>query len=178
MNQYEILLDEVVNEVPVIETELKINTELKGIYRNKTIFLDRHLNTVEKRVILSEEYSHHKTSVGNIIDYTNPENRKQEWKARRDSVERLVTLDQLVDCAKFGCHTKFECAEFLGVTEEFFEEVLVHYHNKYGTIYLYKNHIFIFDDYSIYCLNAKEPEFNIIKKIKKPMLSHRLFPHF
>ncbi|MGL9846076.1 hypothetical protein IGJ91_001235 [Enterococcus sp. DIV0765f] len=164
MNQYEILLDEVVNEVPVIETELKINTELKGIYRNKTIFLDRHLNTVEKRVILSEEYSHHKTSVGNIIDYTNPENRKQEWKARRDSVERLVTLDQLIDCAKFGCHTKFECAEFLGVTEEFFEEVLVHYHNKYGTIYLYKNHIFIFDDYSIYCLNAKEPEFNIIKK--------------
>lgn len=164
MNQYEILLNEVVNEVPVIETELKINTGLKGIYRNKTIFLDRHLNTVEKRVILSEEYSHHKTSVGNIIDYTNPENRKQEWKARRDSVERLVTLDQLIDCANFGCHTKFECAEFLGVTEEFFEEVLVHYHNKYGTIYLYKNHIFIFDDYSIYCLNAKEPEFNIIKK--------------
>ncbi|HGV8447728.1 TPA: ImmA/IrrE family metallo-endopeptidase [Enterococcus faecium] len=164
MNEYEILLDEIVNEIPVIETELKINTGLKGSYRNKTIFLDKYLNTVEKRIVLSEEYSHHKTSVGNIINYTNPENRKQEWKARRDSVERLVTLDQLIDCAKFGCHTKFECAEFLGVTEEFFEEVLIHYHNKYGTIYLYKNHIFIFDDYSIYCLNAKEPEFNIIKK--------------
>lgn len=164
MNEYEILLDKVINEIPVIETKLKINTGLKGSYRNKTIFLDKYLNTVEKRIVLSEEYSHHKTSVGNIIDYTNPENRKQEWKARRDSVERLVTLDQLIDCAKFGCHTKFECAEFLGVTEEFFEEVLVHYHNKYGTIYLYKNHIFIFDDYSIYCLNAKEPEFNIIKK--------------
>lgn len=164
MNEYEILLDEVVNEIPVIETELKINTGLKGSYRNKTIFLDKYLNAVEKRIVLSEEYSHHKTSVGNIIDYTNPDNRKQEWKARKDSVERLVTLDQLIDCAKFGCHTKFECAEFLGVTEEFFEEVFVHYHNKYGTIYLYKNHIFIFDDYSIYCLNAKEPEFNIIKK--------------
>lgn len=164
MNEYEILLDEIVNEIPVIETELKINTGLKGSYRNKTIFLDKYLNTVEKRIVLSEEYSHHKTSAGNIIDYTNHENKKQEWKARRDSVERLVTLDQLIDCAKFGCHTKFECAEFLGVTEEFFEEVLIHYHNKYGTIYLYKNHIFIFDDYSIYCLNAKEPEFNIIKK--------------
>lgn len=164
MNEYEILLDEVVNEIPVIETELKINTGLKGSYRNKTIFLDKYLNTVEKRVLLSEEYSHHRTSIGNIIDYTKPNNRKQEWKARRDSVERLVTLDQLIDCAKFGCHTKFECAEFLGVTEEFFEEVLVHYYNKYGTIYLYKNHIFIFDDYSIYCLNSKEPEFNIIKK--------------
>lgn len=164
MNEYEILLDEVVNKIPVIETELKINTGLKGSYRNKTIFLDKYLNTVEKRIVLSEEYSHHKTSVGNIIDYTNHENKKQEWKARRDSVERLVTLDQLIDCAKFGCYTKFECAEFLGVTEEFFEEVLIHYHNKYGIIYLYKNHIFIFDDYSIYCLNAKEPEFNIIKK--------------
>ena len=164
MNEYEMLLDKVVNEIPVIETELKINTGLKGSYRNKTIFLYKYLNAVEKRIVLSEEYSHHKTSVGKIIDYTNPENKKQEWKARRDSVERLVTLDQLIDCAKFGCHTKFECAEFLGVTEEFFEEVLIHYHNKYGTIYLYKNHIFIFDDYSIYCLNAKEPEFNIIKK--------------
>lgn len=164
MNEYEILLDKVVNEIPVIETTLKSNTGLKGCYRNNTIFLDKYLNNIEKRVILSEEYSHHKTSIGNIIDYTTPDNRKQEWKARRDSVERLVTLDQLIDCSNFGCHTKFECAEFLGVTEEFFEEVLVHYHNKYDTIYLYKNHIFIFDDYSIYCLNAKEPELNIIKK--------------
>lgn len=118
MNEYEILLDEVVNEIPVIETELKINTGLKGSYRNKTIFLDKYLNTVEKRVLLSEEYSHHRTSIGNIIDYTKPDNRKQEWKARRDSVERLVTLDQLIDCSYFRCHTKFECAEFLGITEQ------------------------------------------------------------
>lgn len=172
MNEYEILLDEVINEIPVIETELKMNTGLKGSYRNETIFLDKHLSTVEKRIILSEEYSHHKTSVGNIIDYTNSENRKQEWKARRDSVERLVTLDQLIDCANFGCHTKFECAEFLGVTEEFFGEVLIHYHHKYGAIHLYQNHIFIFDDYSVYCLNAREPEFNIIKN-KKPVLPTR-----
>lgn len=164
MNKYEVLLDDISKKLPVIEMNLKRDTGLNAIYENNVIFLDKHLTSFEKRVLLSEEYSHHKTSVGNIIDYTNPENRKQEWKARRDSVERLVTLDQLIDCANFGCHTKFECAEFLGVTEEFFEEVLVHYHNKYGTIYLYKNHIFIFDDYSIYCLNAKEPELNIIKK--------------
>lgn len=164
MNEYEMLLDEVVNEIPVIETELKINTGLKGSYRNKTIFLDKHLTPVEKRIVLSEEYSHHKTSIGNIIDYTKHDNRKQEWRARRDSVERLVTLDQLIDCANFGCHTKFECAEFLGVTEQFFEEVLAHYHTKYGVIHLYKNHIFIFDDYSIYCLNATEVELDIIKK--------------
>ena len=178
MNEYEILLDEVVNEIPVIETELKINTGLKGSYRNKTIFLDKYLNTVEKRVLLSEEYSHHRTSIGNIIDYTKPNNRKQEWKARRDSVERLVTHDQLIDCSYFRCHTKFECAEFLGITEQFFEEVLAHYHAKYGAIHLYKNHIFIFGNYSIYCLHAKEIELDIIKTSKKPMLSHGPFPHF
>ena len=75
MNEYEILLDEVVNEIPVIETELKINTGLKGSYRNKTIFLDKYLNTVEKRVLLSEEYSHQRTSRGHIIDYTKSDNR-------------------------------------------------------------------------------------------------------
>lgn len=164
MNEYEILLDEVVNEIPVIETELKLNTGLKGSYRNQTIFLDKYLNTIEKRIVLSEEYSHHKTSVGNIIDYTSPENRKQEWRARRDSVERLVTLDQLIDCANFGCHTKFECAEFLGVTEELFEEAIMHYYTKYGELHFYRNHIFIFDNFSIYCFNVEEPEFNIIKK--------------
>lgn len=154
MDEYELLLNDVINNVPVVEMELLRETGLKAAYKDNYIYLDKHLSAVEKRVNLSEEYSHHKTSVGNIIDYNDPKNRKQEWQARRDSVERLVSLDDLIECSFASCKNRYECAEYLGITEEFLKEVLVHYYTKYGPIYLYENYIFIFNDESMAILDT------------------------
>lgn len=155
MNKYELLLNDICEKIPVVEMELLRDTGLKAAYKDNFIYLDKHLSAVEKRVNLSEEYSHHKTTVGNIIDYNDPKNRKQEWQARRDSVERLAPLDDLIECSFAGCKNRYECAEYLGITEEFLKEVLVHYCTKFGPVHLYKNYIFIFNDESMAVLDTK-----------------------
>lgn len=154
MDKYELLLDKVSGELPVLEGNLLKNTGNKGMYEDNVIFLERNISWIEKRIHLSEEYSHHRTSVGNILDYTTPEGRKQEWIARRDSVERLVTLDDLIECSSAGYHTKYACAEYLDITEEFLEEVIDHYFSKYGAYHLYKDYLFIFNDSSLFVVKA------------------------
>ena len=145
MNSYETLLSKVVQELPVLEVELLRDVGEEANYENKYIYLDKNLSTIHKRIHLSEEFSHYKTSVGAIIDYTNPQNRKQEIQARRDSIERLVSLDDLLECYKCGCRSKYECAEFLEVTEPFFADTLRHYFAKYGSFYIHKDHLYVFD---------------------------------
>ncbi|MDK4353321.1 toxin [Enterococcus thailandicus] len=154
MNDYELLLEQISKEVPVIEMDLRMETGLDATYEDNVIYLDKNFSWVEKKIHLSEEFSHHKTSVGNILDYNDPESRKQEWKARRDSIERLVSLDSLIDCAYANCKSKYECAEYLNVTEPFLDEVMEYYHAKYGNEYLYRGCIFNFTDESIFIINT------------------------
>lgn len=155
MDEYESLLDNISSTVPVIEMDLLSKTGLKAAYQDNFIYIDKNLSTAEKKVNLSEEYSHYKTSVGDIINYNNAKNRKQEWQARRDSIERLVTLDDLIACSFAGCTTKYACADFLGITEEFLLETLVHYHTKYGATHLYKDYLLIFNDDSLAVIDTK-----------------------
>lgn len=145
LNCYETLIDQLSLELPIVEAPLldKYNTE--GLFRNGRIYIEKNLPLRKKKEVLSEEFSHYRTSVGNIIDYANPQNRKQEIQARRDSIERLVSLDDLLECYKCGCRSKYECAEFLEVTEPFFADTLRHYFAKYGSFYIHKDHLYVFD---------------------------------
>lgn len=148
MNDFEMLLDQVFQEVPVLEGQIR-EEGYEGLYRDGRIYLDKRLLTVQKKERLVEEYCHHKTSVGDIIDYDNPESRKQEATARRLALETLIPLDKLVECAFAGCRGKYECAEYLDVEPSTLEAALNHYAAKYGQTYLYKNCILHFDNETV-----------------------------
>jgi len=129
---YETLAREAENEcIEVIEISFK--GKIKGLYYNRVIAINKHIETTaEKTCILAEELGHYYTSAGNILDQSKIENRKQERRARTLAYQKLVPLDKLVLAYKEGIRTKYELAEFLGVTEQFLAEALKYYKEKYG----------------------------------------------
>ena len=105
----------------------------KGLYCDGTIALNQDICAdSEKACILAEELGHHFTTVGNITDQKETENRKQERRARVWAYNEMISLSDLVDSYKDGCRSRYEIAEHLGVTEEFLQECLDYFHEKYG----------------------------------------------
>lgn len=153
MNEFEALLDMVSNEVPVIEGPL-LEKGYEGLYRHGRIYIEKSLTTTRKKERLLEEYGHHKTSVGNIINYDSPESRKQEVRARQHALETLVPLDSLLECSFAGLQHNYECAEFLDVEVEVLNEAICYYSAKYGQVHFYKGHILHFDGQRVYVLNT------------------------
>lgn len=143
MNDYERLLCQVQKEVPVLEVALD-QYDSEGFYRNGKIFIEKSLSVKRKREILAEEYAHYKTSVGTIVNIKDIQNSKQEYIARNYSYDLLISLDDLISCSKEGFSSSFECAEYLGVSQDTLDQVLQYYQQKYGTIYLYKDKIINF----------------------------------
>ena len=64
---------------------------LKGIYIDGNVAINTSVNdNVEKACVLAEELGHHYTSVGDIIDMENAQNRKQERQARLWAYNKLI----------------------------------------------------------------------------------------
>ena len=113
--------------------EKKLPGKIKGLYANNVIWLNNKLkNTVEKTCILAEELGHFYTSDGDILDQSSFENRKQELRARRWAYERLIPIEKLVQAKNEGINNRYELAEFLQVTEDFLQNTLDRYKEKYG----------------------------------------------
>ena len=106
---------------------------LKGFYIDGNVALNTSIyNSTEKACVLAEELGHHYTTVGNILDQSKTENRKQERRARLWAYKRAFDLVDLVSAYKHGCRNRYEIAEYLEVTESFLQEALDTYKEKYG----------------------------------------------
>ena len=125
-----------------------------GRLKGKDIYLRKDMNTTEKSCVLAEELGHYYTTVGDILDMNVPENRKQERQARLWGYNRVIGLFGLIRAYEHGCKDKYEIAEYLDVTEEYLEDCINCYRDKYGE---YK----IVDNYTIYFI----PNLMIFKKI-------------
>ena len=102
------------------------------IYKNR-IAIHKGLKTqTEKACILAEERGHHFTTSGDIIDQTDIQNRKQEFRARMWAYNEMVGLMGIIDAYKNGCRNSYEVAEYLEVTEVFLNDALNAYRDKYG----------------------------------------------
>ena len=112
------------------------------------------MNTAEKSCVLAEELGHYYTTVGDILDMNVSENRKQERQARLWGYNRVIGLFGLIRAYEHGCKDKYEIAEYLDVTEEYLEDCIDCYRDKYGE---HK----IVDNYTIYFI----PNLMIFKKI-------------
>ena len=145
MNAYELLEEEACNDgIDIIHCEFK-SDRIKGLYCDGIIGLNKNIKTtVEKECVLAEELGHHHTSVGDITNLTNAQNRKQERQARIWAYNNRIGLYGLIKAYEHGCKSRFDVAEFLGVTEEFLEDAINSYRDKYGVYTIVDNYIITF----------------------------------
>ena len=126
----------------ISETENLIVKE-KNIpgYKNRIAIHQGIDTSIEKACVLAEELGHYYTTVGDILDQSKRENRKQERQARLWAYNKQIGLIGLVRAFEHGCQNRFEIAEYLEVTEEFLEEC---YRNKYGICKRVDNYVVYF----------------------------------
>jgi Zn-dependent peptidase ImmA (M78 family) len=130
---------------------LPLRGKTKGLYCDGFIALNKSLTTTpEKTCILAEELGHYYTSYGNIIGLSKTANRKQEIRARRWAVKRLVPLKSIIQAYEAGCRNMFEVAEYIGVTEEFLIRAFEAYNAMYGKYKKYGKYIIYFDPPGVY----------------------------
>ncbi len=129
---YEKILMEIDNEdIDIIS--IPLSDKIKGLYADNVIAINKSVTTeAEKTCILAEELGHHHTSSGNILDQSKITNRKQELRARRWAVKKLITLNSLIAAYEAGVRNRHELSEYLGVTEEFIDTALEHFKGIYG----------------------------------------------
>lgn len=140
---YEALLDEAHQEGLIVkEKPLKYNN---GRIKGKRIAIRQDIETnTEKTCVLAEELGHHHTSVGNIIDMSDVRNRKQERQARLWGYNKLIGLTGIISAFRGGCQSRYEMAELLDVTEEYLQECIDCYRDKYGVCTEIDNYIIYF----------------------------------
>ena len=127
---YETLLEEADSQFLVVkEKPLRAHN---GRIKGNRIAIKKDIPTTQKACVLAEELGHHYTTVGNILDQSKTENRKQERRARLWAYKRAFDLVDLVSAYKHGCRNRYEIAEYLEVTEQFLQEALDTYKEKYG----------------------------------------------
>lgn len=140
---YEALLDEAHQEgLTVREKPLKYNN---GRIKGKRIAIRQDIETKkEKTCVLAEELGHHHTSVGDIIDMNDIQNRKQERQARLWGYNKLIGLSGIVSAFRTGCQSRHEIADYLDVTEEYLQECIDCYRGKYGICTEVDNYVIYF----------------------------------
>ena len=114
------------------------------IYRNRIAIHDGLETTTEKACVLAEELGHYHTTVGDITDLSDFQNRKQERQARLWGYNKLIGLTGIIQAFRAGCHSRHETAEYLGVTEQFLQECIDCYTEKYGEYAKIDNYIIFF----------------------------------
>lgn len=114
------------------------------IFKNRIAIHKNIETTVEKTCILAEELGHYYTTVGDITDQTDIQNRKQERQARLWGYNKLVGLRGMISAFEQGCKDKYEIAEFCGITDEYLHEMIECFRDKYGVCTTVDNYVIIF----------------------------------
>ncbi|WP_143314951.1 hypothetical protein [Clostridium sp. HBUAS56017] len=134
MNQFEQLLAESEKE-NIIVIEKNFKSKAKGLCKGNKIGLSKKLTTTaEKSCVYAEELGHYYTTIGNIIDKSIIKNRKQERVARSIAIEKLCSIEKMVEAIKNGAIDRYEVAEYLTITDKFFDEAIQYHRQKNGIL--------------------------------------------
>lgn len=126
MTTYEKLLSEAYeNGITVKEKPLQSSDG--RIYNNRIAIRKSIETTATKSCVLAEELGHYYTSVGDIIEQDNLNNRKQENIARKWAYEKIVPIEYIHFAISDGHKEIWDMAEYLDVDEEFLKEALKYY---------------------------------------------------
>ena len=130
--------------VPIDYVNFKSN-RLAGLYIDGSVALKSGMSSTKTADTLAEELGHHYTTVGNILDQTNIDARRQEKKARLWAYDKRIGLSGIIQGFRHQCHSRYDLAECLGVTEEFLQEALECYREKYGCMVELDGYIILFE---------------------------------
>lgn len=142
MTYEQLLIQADASDLDIREKPLKAH---RGRIKGRKIAIKQDMSSTEKACVLAEELGHYHTTVGDILDQNNVENRKQELKARLWAYNKQIGLMGLVNAYNHGCHSRYEAAEYLEVTEEFLQDAINCYHSKYGICVEMDNYIIFFE---------------------------------
>ena len=142
MTYDELLKEAQDNNLIVKEKPLPIS---KGRIKGNRIAIKHNMTEIEKACVLAEELGHHYTAVGNILDQSTVENRKQEMRGRLVAYNKMVGLRGLVEAYNHHCRNLADTAEYLEVTPEFLQETIDCYRSKYGICTTVDNYAVIFE---------------------------------
>lgn len=143
MTVYEELLEEADNSGLIVR-EKSLSGSNGRIYKNRIAISSRLKTSAEKACVLAEEIGHHHTAIGNIIDTQNVENLRQEQKGRLHGYNRMIGLRGIISAFMAGCQNRYEIAEHLHVTEEYLQEAIDCYKEKYGVCTTVDNYVISF----------------------------------
>ncbi len=133
-------------EADIKVVEMDFLSSSKGVCSGNRIGIRKDMTDHEKACILAEELGHHELTVGNIIDQTDANNRKQENKARNWSFDRLFSLEDILAAHLAGSRNASEVAEFLGITPEFLQDALTAYRSRFGIIHKIESYLITIND--------------------------------
>lgn len=140
--EYEKLLEEADGECLIIkEKPLKAYS---GRIKGNKIAIKKDMNMVDKACTLAEELGHYHTTVGNILDQSSASSRKQERRARIWAYNKMIGLNGIIRAYEHGCRSKSDMADYLDVTEEFLQEAINCYTEKYGLYKEIDNYMILF----------------------------------
>lgn len=143
MGYEELLLEAEQHGITVKEKPLPLSD---GLIKGRRIAIRQDIPTLAKKAdVLAEELGHYHTTVGNILDQSNTEARKQERAARIWAYNLRIPLLDLVKAYKAHCRNTFEMAEYLDVSEDTLIEALEFYRQKYGTGIMVGNYYIRFE---------------------------------
>jgi len=123
---------------------------LSGFYYDNVIEINKFLSNHEKHCILAEELGHHETTYGDITILDDITNKKLELVARRWGYQKIVSLENLIECYTSGHTTEEDICEHLEVTSSYLREAINIYNQKYGLFVLYKGYKIYFDPLNIH----------------------------
>lgn len=112
----------------------------KGLYIDNIVYLNPNQSKKELYCTVAEEIGHHLTTCGDIIDQDSIEKWQQEQRARDIGYMLAVPPKDIIDCYHERLEKVWECAEFLGVTEDTFTKAIKTYSKKYSQGLRYKNY--------------------------------------
>lgn len=118
---------------------------LYGLYIDGSIALKEGMSSSKTADILAEELGHHYTSVGDILKQNTPNARKQERTARLWAYNKRIGLTGILKAFQNHCTSRYEIAEYLGVSEDTLAEALEYYRQIYGEGVMVDNYLVRFE---------------------------------
>ncbi len=141
---YDELLTEADNDGLIVkEKPLKF---YDGRIKGRKIAIRQNIPTLKKKTcILAEEIGHYHTNTIDILDQNQVLNRKLERAGRLWAYDKLIGLSGIIQGYRAKCRNRCEFAECLGVTEEFLQDALICYKEKYGIMTEIDGYVIMFE---------------------------------
>lgn len=139
----ELLLEADNTGLVVKEKKLPVS---KGRIKGKRIAIRQSIPTlIEKACVLAEEIGHYHTNTYDILNQETIINRKIERAGRMWAYDKQIGLCGIIQGYHAHCQNSYELAECLNVTEDFLQEALECYREKYGVKVEFDNYFIIFE---------------------------------